>query len=372
MDRLSPEQVRVLRAYAQHLQSKASRRDLIKVVQSLCGVNAQFKPAMMLSLRARIKGLEASDVDDKLWRHALVRTWAMRGTIHLFHSKDIGQIVTLLGPSIIKKGIGRRLELGLDDKKLADSLGAMQAILNDSEPPTRDELVEKLVQRGISIDVTGQAPYHLVAYAGLKGLIYIGPDRLDGDQTYILVDKLDDTQKPFIRDQALAEFTHRYLESYGPADLKDFMSWSGLIPADAKKGWELARANNEIHELKVGDRTLWSTGMQLKSLDEIAYVDPMVNLLPAFDTLVLGYADREYLVPEKYRKEIYHGGQTVPVVLVNGLASGTWRYERRGKKLNVKVRPFEPFDTATTALVLEEVEDIGRFLGLSVDKVSGL
>jgi hypothetical protein len=91
---------------------------------------------------------------------------------------------------------------------------------------------------------------------------------------------------------------------------------------------------------------------------------PVINLLPAFDSFVLGYEDREYLVPGKYGKEIYHGGQTVPVVLVNGLAAGVWRYERRGKRIEVSVHPFRPFDRITRELVREEAEDIGRFLGI--------
>jgi hypothetical protein len=93
--------------------------------------------------------------------------------------------------------------------------------------------------------------------------------------------------------------------------------------------------------------------------------DTAVNLVPAFDTFVLGYSSREYIVPEQYQAEVYHGGQTVPVILVNGLASGTWRYERRGKKLDVKIRPFKPFDKAIEGLVQEEVDDIGRFFEMS-------
>jgi hypothetical protein len=372
MDRISPEQVRALRARAQHLVSKASRGDLIKVVRSLCGANAQLKPAMLLSLRARIKGLEAADVNDAMQRHLLVRTWAMRGTIHLLHPDDLDLIVPLLGPSLIAKGVRRRLELGLDDKKLAASLSEIPGILSGGEPMTRDELVDRLVRRGIGIDRAGQAPYHLVAYAGLKGLIRIGPDRPDGDRTYVLVDCQRGVRKPLNRVQAIAELAHRYLEAYGPTDLKDLVSWSGLPLADAKKGWELACMKEGLYELKVGDRTLWSIGKPFKPLDVLAPADTVVNLLPAFDTLVLGYADREYIVPEKYRDKVYHGGQTVPVVTVNGLASGTWRYERRGKKLNINIRPFELFDRATAALVKEEAEDVGRFLGRGPVGISGL
>lgn len=361
MDNITPELVRALRARAQHLWPKAARGDLIGVVHSLCGVNVQSAPAMMLSLRARIEGLEAAGVEDAMRRRLLVCTWAMRGTIHLLDSGDLFDMVSILGPALIKKGERRRRELGLDDDKLADSLREMPAILKGG-PLTRDELVDELIKRGIGIDPEGQAPYHLVAYAGLKGLIYICPDRTGGEQTYCLADK----HASFNRERALAEITRRYLASYGPAGPGDLASWSGLSAADAKKGWELA---GEKRELKVGGQNLWATGAQLQYGDTAA--DTVVNLLPAFDTLVLGYKDREFLVPKKYQEKVYHGGQTVPVVLVNGLASGTWRYERRGKSLKVNVRPFEPFDGDTAALAREEADDVGRFFGLRAE-VSGL
>ncbi len=325
---------------------------------------------MMLSLRARTRGLEAADVDDLLRRRLLVRAWAMRGTIHLLHRDDVGWIVSLLGPSIIKKGVRRRLELGLDDRILADCMRILPVLLRDG-PRTRGELADALVRHGIRIGREGQAPYHLVAYAGLKGLLFIGPDRPDGEQTYDLVGKLYGGQSALNREEALTKLFDRYLGSYGPAGLKDLASWSGLSLQDAKKGLEQAVKKEKLFELQAGESTLWATGAQLKPLDKDLGADTVVNLLPAFDALVLGYDDRKYVVPEKHWKEVYHGGQTVPVVLANGQASGTWRYERRGKALNIKVSSFGLLDGTTKALIREEAEDVGRFFGLRAE-ISGL
>ncbi len=116
-----------------------------------------------------------------------------------------------------------------------------------------------------------------------------------------------------------------------------------------------------LQEISVEDRVLWSLESQYVSPEKPAHTDTVVNLLPAFDSLVLGYADREYLVPGRYQKEVYHGGQTVPVVLINGLVAGVWRYERRGKTLDIRVTLFGPADRAIKDLVAEETEDIGRF-----------
>jgi hypothetical protein len=362
----TPGQVRTLRLRAQHLHQKASARDLVEVVRSLGGVNAQFGPAMLLSLRARVKGLEMADVKNAIAEKCLVRTWAMRGTIHLIDPPDLGCMISILGPAILAKGRRRRLELGLDEDVLERSLGEITVILKGREPLTRDELTDRLTDRGIPLERKSQAPYHLIAYAALKGLVCIGTDRENGDPTYCLVSEWIGKQKPRADDEALAALVTRYLGGYGPASPKDFSSWSGLTLSAAKKGWDLVRDRKALRAIDVENSVLWAQEPQSKSPEVSPDAAAVVNLLPAFDSFVLGYDDREYLVPGKYRKEVYHGGQTVPVVLVDGLAAGVWRYGRRGKKLEVSVHPFEPFDRITRELVAEEAEDIGRFLGIPV------
>jgi hypothetical protein len=363
---MTPEQLRASRLHAQHLCPKASAGDLVEVVRSLVGVNAQSGPAMMLSLRARIKGLEADDIRKALEERRLVRTWAMRGTVHLIAADDRGWMASLLGPAILAKGRRRRLELGLDEEVLERGLGAIASVLDGEERLTRDELTARLIDRGVVLERKSQAPYHLIVYAALKGLICLGPDREDGEQTYRLAGEWIGGKEPRAGDEALAELVTRYLRGYGPASPKDFSWWSGLSLAAAKKGWEIVRARKEMCAVEVENSVLWSQERPPKSPEVSGYADPVVNLLPAFDSLVLGYEGREYLVPGKYRKEVYHGGQTVPVVLVNGKVAGAWRYERRGKKLLITVNQLEPFDRTVRELVAEEAEDIGRFRGIPV------
>ena len=144
---------------------------------------------MMLSLRARIKGLEPDDIRKALEQGRLVRTWAMRGTVHLIDPDDLGWLVSLLGPAILPKGRGRRLELGLDEDAIERGISAITAVLDGEKPLTRDELVAGLIDRGIPLERKSQAPYHLIVYAALKGLVCLGPDRENGDQTYCLAEQ---------------------------------------------------------------------------------------------------------------------------------------------------------------------------------------
>ena len=362
---LSPEEVRRQRLHAQHLDVKAPVDRLAEVVRSLCGANAQARQAMMLSLRARIEGLEPADVNRALEEKRLVRTWAMRGTLHLVDPQDLNWIVPLLGPSLIKKGMRRRLELGLDEKKVVLGLKEVRDILRKEGSLTRSELVERLNERGVGIDPKSQAPYHLLARTALEGIVGIGPENDAGKQTFYLVADTDPIQKRTSGDEWQAELARRYLSGYGPASLKDFSSWSGQSFSEAKRGWDILRENGTIMPVTVEGQVLWSLRPQGKHSERLAVSGMVVNLLPAFDPYILGYDDRRYLVPEAYRDGVYHGGQTVPVVLVDGLAAGVWRYERSGKRLDLKIKPFKPFDHTIRRLVAEEAEDTGRFMGQS-------
>ena len=55
----------------------------------MCGVQAQLMSSAELQFAARIDGLSPDDVGQGLWeRRSLVKTWAMRGTLHLFSAED--------------------------------------------------------------------------------------------------------------------------------------------------------------------------------------------------------------------------------------------------------------------------------------------
>src|SRR5438105_4950612 len=116
MVKLAAEQVRRLRMRAQGFYPQSTRETVTGPVRAVVGIQAQLVPAMILALRARVSGLEAGNVAEAIDHHRrLVRTWAMRGTLHLLASTDVRWLVSLLGPTFLAGGKGRRLALGLDE-----------------------------------------------------------------------------------------------------------------------------------------------------------------------------------------------------------------------------------------------------------------
>ena len=81
--------------------------------------------------------------------------------------------------------------------------------------------------------------------------------------------------------------------------------------------------------------------------------------MPTFDTYLLGYRGRDLAVPAEHARSVWPGGGIVrATVLVNGLASGTWRLRRRGSGYALDVEPF-----GREVDVRAEADDVRRFLG---------
>ena len=88
--RLTWAQVRAWRLARQHLDRPAAAGSLVDVASRLCGAHAQLMSSAELTLWARIDSLPSGAVAQALWdERTLVKTWAMRGTLHLLPAAEL-------------------------------------------------------------------------------------------------------------------------------------------------------------------------------------------------------------------------------------------------------------------------------------------
>src|SRR5919202_160971 len=88
---LSADQVRRLCLRAQRLDPRPAAAGVAQVVREVCGVQAQDPAAAALAVRARGAGLTAAGVERaRVEERSVVRTWCMRGTLHLVATEDLG------------------------------------------------------------------------------------------------------------------------------------------------------------------------------------------------------------------------------------------------------------------------------------------
>jgi hypothetical protein len=147
----------------------------------------------------------------------------------------------------------------------------------------------------------------------------------------------------------------RYLGGFGPAPLNDIARWA-LVPPDilapAVKRLALRRFRSER-----GDELFDLDGAPLPDANTPA----PVRYLPAWDATLLVHARRTGILPEAYRKIVFHikKPQSTGTFLVDGRVAGAWK-EEHGR---IVLDPFEPISQK----VLRELEEEGeRMLALYV------
>jgi Winged helix DNA-binding domain len=320
-------------------------------------IQAQDKYATRIGVWSRSRGfdepavLRAIDPD-----RTVVRTWLMRGTIHLVSAQDLRWLVRLIGPAVARKYRTRWAQLGLTDEVLDRCVAALPDLLADG-PLSRNEVRSGLAERGIVLDHPDPALYnHMLLHATTVGLVCRGEDRGQQNSFALLDEWVPDAPEGPSGDDALAELARRYFRAYSPATAADFGTWSGLAFARA-----VALIRDELTPTDVDGRPGFRLGE----------VEPArgVRLLPAFDNYLIGYRDRAAMVAPERQSRIYQGGWIRPVVLEDGRAVGTWALDRPSGR--VTVEPFGDLSGRVWRAVEDEVDDLGRFLERQLTLVRG-
>jgi hypothetical protein len=323
------------------------------VARFSAGIQAQDTRAGRLGFRARSRQLWAADVDRaRTEERSIVRTWAMRSTMHIVPADDVGWLLPLFDAALVADSRRRLGQLGLDTKAQDKAIDAIRKALESEGYLGRGALVERLERIGIEIDAARRV--HLFRVATGEGIAILGPD--SGSEAQLALAREWVGERPaHDRDAALAELTRRYLRAFGPAAEGDFAGWSGLALRDVRAG--LARVAGELVEVSIGTETAWTLrGAARRPRGRI------VRLLPAWDNYLMGHRDRDFIAgPERWPVIVPGGGMIRPVILVDGLAVGTWGVRRSGGSVEVELSPFGRLDADVEEAMRGEVEDIKRF-----------
>ena len=83
-------QVMAWRAARQHLDERVRSEAILEVVADIAGLHAQVMSSAELTLATRVEDLGPDAVRHALWEErSLVKTWAMRGTLHLLPTAEL-------------------------------------------------------------------------------------------------------------------------------------------------------------------------------------------------------------------------------------------------------------------------------------------
>jgi len=320
----------------------------LDVVRSLLALQAQDFAGALWSVGLR-SGATRAAVVAAHEAGAFVRSWPMRGTLHLIAADDLPWMLELTATRAMAAAAGRHRQLELDD---ADFARAERIALRtlDGATATRAELLAAFEADGLS--TAGQRGAHI-----LLRLAQLGATVLTGQDRWARLDAVAPSPRRLDRDAALHELALRYFSSHGPATVADLAWWTGLTLADARAG--AATARDELEELELDGATyLMRPGLEPAK--------PAVHLLPGFDENLLGYTDRSAPLAGAHLETIVPGsnGMFLANVVVNGEIVGTWRREESKKGVAVRFAPFRPLTDAQRAGFDRAASRYARYLGV--------
>jgi hypothetical protein len=351
---LTWDQVRARRLARSSLTDRSS--DLVEVVRRVGGIHAQVQASAELQLAARVDGITQEDIRVALWRdRTLVKAWTLRGTLHL-HPAD--ELALWLTARTALSSVPSELPAWPDPKGVvhppvsADELAELRAAVWDAfdgRALLREELAAEVVER-VGKKHEGRLRS---GFAFFTDQLVQGPPQ--GNKiTLARPDQWIEGWRAVDEQAALSEVLRRYLWAYGPARPADFRAWFGDVAFD-----RLA-----VEEVDVeGHRAFVLAGDT-----EFPQPERCVRLLPEYDVYVMGFRERERLVPGKVRDQVaahgrgrYEGPAGVRFLLVDGMTAGLWERKKSAKRVEITVAPARRFNRAE---LKREADRYGAFLGV--------
>ena len=343
---IAREEIGRLRLAAQRLVGEREPT-AADAVRRLLAEQGQDLPGALTSVALRTTGRSRAEVAAALDSGEVVRSWPMRGTLHLVAADDLPWMLELLGTRALGGVEKRWAYLGLDRAQCEQAREAVLAALARKDRWSRTELLAAIAEGGVA--TTGQRGYHLLWYLSQTGTLCQGPTDGLRDQLYVALDDWIPAPRRLDPDEALAELAQRYFSGHGPATVQDLCRWSATGVREVRSA--LAQVRDRLESVTVeGTEHLMDPATPDRLAAAGAEADGVL-LLPGFDEYVLGYSDRTAVLPAEHSEKIVPGVNGVfrPTVVRRGQVVGVWRWAGRGAARGVAAGPFTRFPGVVTA-----------------------
>lgn len=348
---------------ARQLLLEREHRPVAEVLTHLVGLQAQSPDAPYYGLWSRIEGFEQSQLAEALTERRVVRATMMRGTLHAVTAEDCLALRMLAQP-VQERAV--RVNTDYDGRRvgglpIAEVLAAGAELLAERHR-TAAELRTAFAARWPRHD---PGPLAYVARS-LIPLVQVPPRGIwgvGGPPRFALASAW--LGRAVLPEPDPETLVLRYLAAFGPATVPDVATWSGLTAA-----------RGVVEHLRPQLLTLADErGRELFDLPDAPRPDPdtpaPVRFVAPYDNAVLAHADRERVVPERYRRELMSKNGIVPgTLLVDGFVSGIWGlYRRRGERARLEVRLFRRLPIRVERELRREADRLTAFAGGEPDLV---
>ena len=325
---------------ARQLLLERKRLSPTAVIERLVGLQAQWPSAPYVGIWTRTTSFEREALERLLERGVVIKATVMRQTLHLVTPHDYA----LIRAAQSETNFPWETTVA---KKLAPSVRKLAA----QGPITTTEALAHLERKHGLTGITARRAWraarvraHLLHHH--ETALWHG--RPEG--RFVALDE-PEAHDPT---EARAELLRRYLAAFGPASRRDIVAWSMLhVP-------EISRSLERLEPLR---RFRDDQGRELLDVARGPLPHPEtptpVRFLPKWDNVLLAWADRTRVLPEKYRKRVIRmNGDVAQTFLVDGFVAGTWSAESG----RVAVEPFTKLSRAAQRELKDESERLEAFL----------
>ena len=332
---MNVDELKALRLSHQHLLTPV---DSLTAASDLCGLQAQFLSAGLHALRIRSADGSAE---------GLVKSWTLRGTVHLFPEKDL--------PLYIRRR-------GTPEEICESGWYQWSSSRGHALPPERERFFARLITDAIASGTdTREALRLLCRDHGMteaeESCLFHGWGGIIGElaQLGVICFKVQQEKAyrlcpdftPLPEEAAQLELARRYFTHFGPATLRD-AAYFFRVPQGQVKAW--------LKALPVESFTLEGKTYFHIPCESAAPRIPDCLLLAGFDQLMLGYRkeDNPFLPPEHLRGIFNLTGIVLPAILLRGRVAGRWKMEK-GK---LTFTAFERLTQKDKKLILGKAESL--------------
>ena len=318
-------------------QMLLDRQDLCPVAatERLIALQSQIPNPPYIGLWTRLRRFERRQLTELLQSREIVRAPWIRSTLHLVSAADHQRFQSIIQPALLRglrsffgaRGADLDIErlLGIAKPFLESNqpaIGALRAHLQEHEPGLNKEAMAYAVRSYLPLV---QIPPSGTWGAGTRA-------------TYTTAEKWLGPANP----ADLPSLFRRYLAAFGPADVMDFQTWTGITRLKSR----LAPA---LGELKIYQT---ETGRDIYDLPEATIAAPdsiaPIRFIPEYDNLLIAHRDRSRILPDEHRKKvILSAGRVIGTVLIDGVVGGTWnvKKDKHSHSLYVKLFAAQPKQT---------------------------
>lgn len=300
-------------------------RTITAAAEHMFAVQAQEFWGGRWALAARTRGHPSvRDVDRAFDDGAIVRSWTMRGTIHIVPARDLAWVLSITGERQSRGAAAAHRAEGIDDAEVIRAERIARAVLGGGGRATRADLFAAFERGGVR--TSGQRGYHLLTRLSTSAVICQGPvvPREGGptrEQFFVLIDEWIGTYPAPA--EPLAEMFTRYIRAHGPAGARDFAWWAGL-PLGMARTAAAAASDHLTVWADDGEPLYVAAGIAPRQSPHAA----LVQALPPFDEYYLSYVDRTAVCAPEFSKAVGPSvnGMVRPILVANGVVVGVWKH----------------------------------------------